>query len=284
MKYRLPFCTVLLILFSFKSHSNGADCDNVKACTAKGELAGKRADFNSAEKYFLKSLSFGETHKAHYLLGQVYLENGDLENAYFAFNSAYSLASSDMSKSSSLAMLALVKFKQNQFYEASSLIRASSDLVSKRPSWIEELSIKIDTKKASTQASSEQINRALTLSTRFVHSSSPAKLDLPLNFKYDSDQLERSSLKLIPELKESLKSHKGKTLTIIGHTDINGSEAYNMNLSKRRALALKNILSIETTNLNIDVLTEGRGESEPLYQGNTEAIHKLNRRVEINVK
>lgn len=284
MKPLLCLCFLSFAFFASDSHSNEPDCSSLTECNSLGEQEGRDGNLDKAEAFLKKALDYGETYKSRYLLGHVYLQKKNLENAYFEFNSAYSLTSSDSAKSSAIAMQALVKFEQNQFYDASSLIRAARDLIRERPKWIEELAIKIDTKKISQVPSSDEINRALSLSARFVLIGAPAKIDLNLNFRYDSDQLEPSSLKLLPELKESLKKYRGKTLTVIGHTDTQGSDEYNLRLSELRANALKRMLSSEANKLNITVLTEGRGEYEPLYNGQTESIHRLNRRVEINVK
>lgn len=67
-----------------------------------------------------------------------------------------------------------------------------------------------------------------------------------------------------------------------GHTDSQGSEAYNLDLSQRRADAVKNLLSqrgLPTSH----VQTRAFGESMPISSNDTESGRQLNRRVEIKI-
>lgn len=68
-----------------------------------------------------------------------------------------------------------------------------------------------------------------------------------------------------------------ESVIIEGHTDIQGSEAYNLRLSKKRAETIKEILS-EKCNLSKNVIkTVGLGELYPISNN-----HDENRRVEIH--
>lgn len=67
---------------------------------------------------------------------------------------------------------------------------------------------------------------------------------------------------------------------IIGHTDSDGPEADNLELSKRRAASVKNALSKD---FGIDVSrmeTDGKGESQPIVDNKTQEEKANNRRVE----
>ncbi|PKN29119.1 MAG: hypothetical protein CVU64_09915 [Deltaproteobacteria bacterium HGW-Deltaproteobacteria-21] len=67
-----------------------------------------------------------------------------------------------------------------------------------------------------------------------------------------------------------------------GHTDSTGSEDYNMDLSNRRAAAVKNLLTSRgVADSRIDVV--GYGESMPVATNDTEAGRQKNRRVEIKI-
>lgn len=76
----------------------------------------------------------------------------------------------------------------------------------------------------------------------------------------------------------------GKTeLTVIGHTDSEGSNQYNQDLSQRRAEAVTDYL--RNKNVNPERLeAQGRGETEPIADNKTEAGRRANRRVEILVE
>ena len=67
---------------------------------------------------------------------------------------------------------------------------------------------------------------------------------------------------------------------IVGHTDSDGADAANLDLSKRRAASVKNEL-VKSFGVNGDRLeTDGMGESQPVAPNDTPANKALNRRVE----
>jgi outer membrane protein OmpA-like peptidoglycan-associated protein len=67
-----------------------------------------------------------------------------------------------------------------------------------------------------------------------------------------------------------------------GHTDSVGTAEYNMDLSSRRAMAVKNLL-VERGVSGSRLETIGYGESMPVATNNTEAGRQKNRRVEIKI-
>jgi len=67
---------------------------------------------------------------------------------------------------------------------------------------------------------------------------------------------------------------------IVGHTDSDGDDAANMDLSKRRAASVKSALASE---FKIDASrmdTDGKGESQPIDKNDNAAGKANNRRVE----
>lgn len=99
-------------------------------------------------------------------------------------------------------------------------------------------------------------------------------------FGINSDKIKPESYGVIKEIAGVLKENKNVTITIVGHTDSDGDETSNLELSQKRALAIKNMLTQE---FGVDALrmqTDGKGESEPVLP-NTSMINKANnRRVE----
>ena len=73
-----------------------------------------------------------------------------------------------------------------------------------------------------------------------------------------------------------------KDIDIIGHTDSIGSDAYNMRLSERRAMAVRNFLVSEGVNSSI-IGVSGMGERQPVASNDTDEGRALNRRVEVLV-
>lgn len=69
-------------------------------------------------------------------------------------------------------------------------------------------------------------------------------------------------------------------ISVEGHTDSQGADAYNQKLSEDRALAVKNAL----VNRGVDparIQVVGYGETRPIATNDTEAGRQLNRRVDI---
>lgn len=78
----------------------------------------------------------------------------------------------------------------------------------------------------------------------------------------------------------------GKTLSdiyVIGHTDAEGDDDYNLRLSTRRAEAVANYLRAGPGAEGGELHAEGRGEGEPVGDNATAAGRRANRRVEIVV-
>jgi OOP family OmpA-OmpF porin len=67
---------------------------------------------------------------------------------------------------------------------------------------------------------------------------------------------------------------------IIGHTDADGKDADNLDLSKRRAAAVKESLAKEFGIEEGRMETDGKGESEPIDKNDNPAGKANNRRVE----
>src|SRR3954454_16534264 len=85
--------------------------------------------------------------------------------------------------------------------------------------------------------------------------SSKPKIDLEINFEYNSAVIGSKAMPQVTELGKALTSEdlKGRTFILSGFTDAKGSETYNQGLSERRADAVKQFLSekygIEAGNL-----------------------------------
>jgi OmpA-OmpF porin, OOP family len=99
-------------------------------------------------------------------------------------------------------------------------------------------------------------------------------------FEYDKAELKPGAMRNLEPLVTFLREHPERTLVIEGHTDSTGSDAYNQELSSRRAEAVRNFLI--TNGISSDrVMARGYGEAYPVTTNTTEAGRQQNRRVEV---
>jgi outer membrane protein OmpA-like peptidoglycan-associated protein len=99
-------------------------------------------------------------------------------------------------------------------------------------------------------------------------------------FDVNSDKLKPESYSTLKEISDILKENPDIRIKISGHTDSDGDEVSNLDLSKRRAASVKNEL---TNKFGVDAArleTDGKGESEPLADNNSAVNKAKNRRVE----
>ena len=109
-------------------------------------------------------------------------------------------------------------------------------------------------------------------------------LNMPSNITFPSDQAS-----ILPGFYETLnsvalvlKKFDRSIVNVYGHTDSQGSDAYNLRLSQDRASAVSQYLSsqgVDPRRLN----SQGFGESQPVASNGTDAGRAHNRRVEIAI-
>jgi outer membrane protein OmpA-like peptidoglycan-associated protein len=123
-------------------------------------------------------------------------------------------------------------------------------------------------------------------------------LDLPANillskktmlpsdllFEFNSSELRESAKVGLMKLGLLMDRNPGLYCWIEGHTDLVGGDEFNLNLSIKRAEAVKNYL---VTSLRMDrskIITRGFGRYEPLIITGTAEEQSANRRVEIRMR
>lgn len=106
------------------------------------------------------------------------------------------------------------------------------------------------------------------------------KFDSGILFDFDKAELKPNAMSNIQSLANSMKNNPNTNIMIIGHTDSKGTDSYNMSLSQRRAMSVKNYAQMQGI-ASSRLTTQGRGETEPIADNSTEAGRAQNRRVEI---
>ena len=107
--------------------------------------------------------------------------------------------------------------------------------------------------------------------------------NLKVEFDFNSANIRKESHALLKELASALKDKAlaKKQITIAGHTDTTGDDAYNMQLSVKRAQAVKNYLVAQHKVPSVKLKVLGFGETMPVINNKSKNNRQLNRRVEI---
>lgn len=99
-------------------------------------------------------------------------------------------------------------------------------------------------------------------------------------FDVNSDKIKPESAPTIKEIVGVLKENPTIRVKIVGHTDSDGADNLNLDLSKRRAESVKNDL-IKTYGIDAArIETEGKGETQPIAPNDSGVNKAKNRRVE----
>jgi outer membrane protein OmpA-like peptidoglycan-associated protein len=103
-----------------------------------------------------------------------------------------------------------------------------------------------------------------------------------LKFEFDKADLRTEDRELLSRVAGILMTSQDFTISVNGHTDDVGSEAYNQKLSERRAQAVRDYLV--KAGLPAEIVTvEGHGKALPLVPGTSDAARAKNRRVELGI-
>lgn len=99
-------------------------------------------------------------------------------------------------------------------------------------------------------------------------------------FDVNSATIRPESYGVLKEIAEALKKFPDFRVKITGHTDSDGSDAFNLTLSQKRAAAVKEALVKEFGIDESRMVTDGKGESAPVASNSTREGKMQNRRVE----
>jgi outer membrane protein OmpA-like peptidoglycan-associated protein len=107
------------------------------------------------------------------------------------------------------------------------------------------------------------------------------KIDLEINFDYNSAEISAKSLPSVQALGRALSNPdlKGSTFIVAGHTDAAGGETYNQDLSERRADSIKRYLVDKFSIAGPDLVTVGYGKTK--LKDSANPLADANRRVQV---
>ncbi len=106
-------------------------------------------------------------------------------------------------------------------------------------------------------------------------------IDLEINFDYNSADISSKSMPSVQALGKALTNPdlKGSTFIVAGYTDAAGTDAYNQDLSERRADSIKRYLTDKFGIAGSDLVTVGYGKTKLKDPSNPMA--DVNRRVQV---
>lgn len=128
----------------------------------------------------------------------------------------------------------------------------------------------------------EQSQHALEIQ-RMADESLKIDVSNEISFDFNSANVKNAFMPTLDKVANVLNRYPQTNVTVVGHTDSTGSEAYNQQLSERRARNVADYM----VGRGVDsgrMFSIGQGESQPRASNDTEAGRQLNRRVEILVK
>ena len=106
-----------------------------------------------------------------------------------------------------------------------------------------------------------------------------ARYELQVNFDFDEAVIRDADIPEIEDLAEFLREYDGAMVHLEGHTDSVGASLYNLDLSQRRADAVRDMLISDFGISPGRVTAQGYGEQLPVADNDTEAGREANRRV-----
>jgi len=106
---------------------------------------------------------------------------------------------------------------------------------------------------------------------------------LTVYFANNSSEISNEYQSKIEKLASCINKYKVKNLKVYGHTSAPGGRSYNQKLSEERAISVGKVL-VDKFNIDTQIIEPiGKGETELIDKANTEAAHRVNRRIELNI-
>lgn len=278
--------SALFLLILWSNASAAMDC---RLGASYYQQAKSETDPKQVIEWLNKSVNVCPNFNAWYMLGILYKEQEQSDQAMDAFTHARAEAGS--SKTEALALA-----RQGELLAATGqLSRALHALeLAKRfhpeptPDWLEKSlkNTRIQTYQTLIPAMDiAYIFEAGTQISRDGRFAVRPAVNLPVHFDFDRADLNASGSRQVIELGRALARAKMRpwSFLLVGHTDKRGSIVYNQNLSENRAYTVKMDLERQFPSLIGRLEAQGRGETELLYDGDSEEDHMLNRRVRVTI-
>ena len=277
---------VLIFLIAFCSSSQAMDCRLGEKYYLQAKLA---ANAGRSIEWLQRSIAVCPNFNAWYMLGLLYKNQGKRQEAMKALGQAGENAATSKAAASALARRGELLAENGQPFQALRAFEAAKRLhPAPAPEWLDESLKNIRTQSYRVLMPADEIVSLLEVGTQINMDRSFAVrpgVNIPVQFEFDRSDLNIRGIRQVTELGEALTRDKIRSWSflLVGYTDKRGTPAYNQVLSEKRAQSVKRELGRRFPSLLTRLKTEGRGETELLYDGDTESDHMLNRRVKVTL-
>jgi len=109
----------------------------------------------------------------------------------------------------------------------------------------------------------------------------PVARDYLVYFDFDKTDIRTDAASILDRVVEAMAALGSSNVSLVGHTDTMGPDAYNQTLSVNRALAVQDYL--KSKGITRGISTSGKGESDPRVPTPDQVMEQENRRVEIRI-
>lgn len=215
---------------------------------------------------------------AFYALGLAYKDVDSLDQAEAVIREGINITHDDHRAARGYILIGQLYNEQERLFEALKMLEKAYELMP--TDRLKDAILQQGYRLMRTSFSAPQITRALVASKGF---GVEPQIDLWVSFEFDSDALNAFGQKQVDTLGKALSDSvfRDAKFSIVGHTDRHGSDAYNLDLSRRRAEAVKRLLVNHYQIAKNMIKTEGKGKRALHSHEATAQADSLNRRVEV---
>ena len=283
---RLVFPGVLIILAIWCDRSPAMDCRRGADYYYRAKSAANR---QQSIKWLQLSTAACPNFNAWYMLGLLFREQGQLNQAVNAFTQARAVAGSIQAEALALGRKGEILSQTGPLPHALRELELAKQFhPPPAPVWLDIVlrDARIQSFRNIMAAAdiASFLDAGLYTSKNGRFTVRPT-VNLPVHFDFDRADLNFTGARQVFELGRALSRAKmgQSTFLLVGHTDKQGSRTYNQILSEKRANTVKIELERQFPSLIGQLNATGRGETQLLYEGDDETDHMLNRRVKVTL-
>jgi len=275
-----------LILLPFGVHAS--NCKQGESYFKLAEKASLDDNYEGSKKWSQKAVDACSRFQNWYLLGFSEQKLGNKDQALNAYKNAHELANGNKENALVIGRFGEVLSIMGEREKALIHLQKALTLISTAPQWMTSLAKELDKSLSDKPLTNAQVKRGLSTKRQgldLMFKDYKPSINIRINFLLNSTDVDPLSKENLEVLADALSntSYQGQSFRLVGHTDIRGDDNYNLKLSTSRAEMVKEYLVGINPALESRLITEGQGEQSPVYKGDEEEDHRLNRRLQVMI-